>query len=76
MKFFGIDEVEDLEHDKCVEDKGEMPGDDHGLFINSLIIPATINKFHSATSDSTAYNTVVPFEIWTGSEECRVESVN
>jgi transcription termination factor Rho len=60
VKFFGIDEVEDLEHDKCVEDKGEMSGDDHGLFVNSLIIPSSINKFHSATSDSTAYNTIVP----------------
>ena len=72
MKFFGIDEVEDLKHDKCVEDKGEMSGDDHGLFVNMLIIPSSINKFHSATSDSTAYNTVVPFEIGTGSKDCRV----
>lgn len=70
MKFFGIDEVKDLEHDEGVEDEGEVSRDDHGLLINILVVPAAIDVFHSTTSDSTADNTVVPFVFGVFGENC------
>lgn len=76
MEFFGIEEVEDLEHDEGIEDEGEMSGNDHGLLVNSLIIPSSIDLFHSSASDGSTDNSVVPFVIRMGGKDCGVERVH
>lgn len=62
MDLSGVDEVEDLEHDKGVEDKGIMPRVVFGSLECSLIIRVAIDPVESSTADCASNNSLIPLE--------------
>lgn len=61
MQFPRIDEIEDLHHDKCVEDEGEMPGICPCCLEDSLIVVAATDSVESSTSNCPSHYSIVPF---------------
>lgn len=60
MKFPTIKEIEDLHHDKGIENKGKVPGIDPKLLINGHIIGTAINKIEPTTSNRPPNNPILP----------------
>ena len=48
MKFTGIEEVEDLHHDKDIKYKGKMPGIDAILIEHILIVVVAVGVEYSS----------------------------
>lgn len=61
MKFFCINEVKHLHHNKCVENKSEMSWKYSKLSINVLIVFISVHMFESPTSYSTTNDSIFPF---------------
>ncbi len=63
MKFFGVDKVEDLHHDKSVENESVVSGKDSKILVTLFIINRTINKLHPSTSDVPTNNSISPLTL-------------
>jgi hypothetical protein len=63
MKFFRVDKVEDLHHDKSVENESVVPGKDSEILVTLFIINRTIDKLHPSTSDVSTNNPIFPLTL-------------
>lgn len=75
MQFPAVQKVEDLHHNKGVENEGKMPRIDLKLFVYRLVVVVPVDKSHSSTSNSTSYNSIIPFILGMASKGSSVQLV-
>jgi hypothetical protein len=75
MELFAVDEVKYLHHYERVEDESEVSRKYSELGVNLLIIHFSTDCFHTATSDCTPNDSLVPFKLWFASENTCVIAV-
>ena len=66
MYFPTIDEIEDLQHDEGVENKGEMSRIDAGLVVRSYVVVTAGESVESAAANIPADNPTIPLPFWMG----------
>ena len=69
VKFFAVEEVEDLHHDEGVEDKCEVSGDDFVFCENWVVVMLPTDCSHSSASNCASDDTVCPLVFWVVGEQ-------
>lgn len=63
MKFSGVEEVEDLHHNKGVEDKCEMPRVDAVVLQDCLILFVSVEGIKSPAANSASHHAIMPLKL-------------
>lgn len=72
MEFPAVDEVENLHHDECIEDKSKVPRIDAEFFIDGIVIFIPVDVVESARSYGASYYSIAILVFGVIFEECLV----
>ena len=60
MEFSRVDKIENLHHDKCIEDESKVSGVNFGCIKDLTIVFITRNSIESATSNISSNDSIEP----------------